>query len=109
MINIYTYFINRDLFVTLNLQKGVVWNTIIDPEKATSEFQVTNAISKLREITNQCIRTFTIETREFVEKMCKENEGDKVQIVKDYEQKYKPVMEALQKEIVHATRASPKI
>jgi vacuolar-type H+-ATPase subunit H len=41
--------------------------------------------------------------------MCKENEGDKVQIVKDYEQKYKPVMEALQKEVVHATRATEKL
>jgi hypothetical protein len=46
----------------------IAWQ-IIDPEKATSEFQVNNAISKLKEIANQCLKTFTIETSEFVEKM----------------------------------------
>jgi Uncharacterized protein conserved in bacteria (DUF2130) len=86
----------------------IAWR-VLDPEKATSEFQVNDAISKLREVSNQSIRTFTQETREFVQRICKENEGDKVQIVREYEQKYKPVIEDLQKEIVHTTRTIEKL
>ena len=81
----------------------------LDPEKMSTEFQVDNAMSKLREVSNTNIKTFIKETTEFIGIICQGNEVDKIRIMKEYEQKYQPVLESLQKEILNRTKEIEKI
>ena len=82
----------------------IAWRGL-DPEKATSEFQVREAISKLSELS----KTFFHETGKFIEKFAMENGVDKLQMVKEYEEKYKPFMETLQKDIAQSAKAIEKL
>jgi hypothetical protein len=81
----------------------------LEPKKASVEFQINNALSKLREVTDGSLMKFMRETRDFVDKLCQDNKGDKIQIVNEYEQRYKPVVEALHKEIVDRTKNIEKL
>jgi hypothetical protein len=76
----------------------------LDPEKMSTEFQVNNAMSKLREVSNTSIKTFMKETADFIDKICQSKEADKIQIIKEYEQKYQPVVESLQKEVLNRSK-----
>jgi hypothetical protein len=64
----------------------IAWQRL-DPEKATSEFQVREAVSKLREVSNQLTKTFFQGIREFIDKLSIENNGDRIQLMKEYEEK----------------------
>jgi len=67
----------------------------LDPEKTTSKFQVGDAISKLREASNQSLKAFIQETKEFIERLFVESDY----IVKEYEEKSKGMIQAFEKEI----------
>jgi uncharacterized protein DUF2130 len=81
----------------------------LDPEKMSTEFQVNSAMSKLRESSDTNIKIFIKETTDFIGKICQGKEADKIQIIKEYEQKYQPVMASLQKEIESRTKYIEKI
>ena len=86
----------------------IAWQRL-NPEKATSEFQVREAVSKLREVSNQLTKTFFQEIREFIDKLSIENNGDRIQLVKEYEEKYRPIIEALQKDVAESTETIEKL
>ena len=71
----------------------------LDPEKMSTEFQVNEAISKLREVSDSTVKAFMNETTDFISALCQGKEADKIRLVKEYEQKYQPMIEALQKDI----------
>jgi hypothetical protein len=81
----------------------------LDPKKTSIEFQVNDALSKLRQVSNDSLRKFIEDTGDFIEKMSKDKEGDKIRIIKEYEQRYKPTIETLQKEIVDKTKNIEKL
>jgi hypothetical protein len=76
----------------------------LNPEKMSTEFQVNDAMSKLREVSNNSIKTIIKETTDFIGTICRGTEADKIQIIKEYEQKYQPIIESLQKEILNRSK-----
>lgn len=81
----------------------------LDPEKMSTEFQVNNAMSNLREVSNTSLKTFIKETTDFIGLLCQGKETDKIRIIKEYEQKYQPVVESLQREILNRSKDIEKI
>jgi hypothetical protein len=70
---------------------------------------VSDAMSKLREVSNSTIKTFIKETTEFINTICQGKEADKIRLVKEYEQKYQPMIESLQEDILSRSRDIEKI
>jgi Uncharacterized protein conserved in bacteria (DUF2130) len=76
----------------------------LDPEKTSMEFQVNDAISKVREVAHNTMHTFMNEAEDFLRKLSIEKEEDKIKIIKEYEQEYKPLFESLEKEFSNSTK-----
>ena len=55
------------------------------------------------------IKTFIKETTDFIGIISQGKEADKIRIIKEYEQKYQPVVESLQKEILNRSKDIEKI
>lgn len=81
----------------------------LDPEKMSTEFQVNEAMSKLREVSDSTIKAFMKETTDFISAICQGKEADKIRLVKEYEQKYQPMIEALQKDILNRSKDIERI
>ena len=81
----------------------------LDPDKMSTEFLVNGALSKLREVSDSTIKAFMKETTDFINAFCQGKETDKIRLVKEYEQKYQPMIESLQKEILNKSKDIEKI
>jgi hypothetical protein len=80
----------------------------IDPENTRIEYQVNEAISKLKQESSSIIKILIDETQLFVGTLHQSTQTENRQIVKEYEQKYAQVIRDLQNQIVDITRQLEK-
>ena len=76
----------------------------IDPERTSVEFQLNEAVSKLRQTLQDMAKRSMNESQEFLEKYSQAKETEKAQLVKQYQEKKLEEMKNFQKDISDRTK-----
>lgn len=77
----------------------------LDPEKTSVEFQVNESMAKLKATSEEMNDKFMQQQRQFIEQLSHTEEEEKMQVIKEYEEKQFAVLRNFEKEITEKAKS----